>query len=435
MRWAGTGILLRLVLAQTVVVCIAFAAMVMMVGQQRGSAAARSIAPQWAEAVQRLLDEPRQDLEAWRRTVPRPGPPPADAVRPIALRYDALRDELAANGVTVGEIRASRSAGREVTWLEVITASGATRWVGFDGGVFGPDEFVRRWPLLLFVMALVIAASALITWTVARPLARLHQAIERFRAGGDWSQSWFERSTAGTSSGPRELRELERSFAVMTAERGRLEEDRRLMLAGVSHDLRSPLARIRLTADLMPADDAAVASAKQAIMRNVDLADRHLAAFLDFAAPSPADDRGDVDVGTVWRDAIALALPENLAVRPSIDASLPVVHTNRRLLVRVLACGLENASKHGAAPITARSMRRGDDAVFEIEDAGSGLASADRGRVLRPFERGERGRTTPGTGLGLAIAVQIAARLGGRIELDQAQRGLIFRCVLPARRR
>jgi signal transduction histidine kinase len=86
------------------------------------------------------------------------------------------------------------------------------------------------------------------------------------------------------------------------------------------------------------------------------------------------------------------------------------------------------------APVFVRraELQRGDRAVFEIEDAGGGLTAAERERVMRPFERGERGRTTPGTGLGLSIAAQIAARLGGRVELDQGPRGLVFRCTLPA---
>jgi two-component system osmolarity sensor histidine kinase EnvZ len=349
----------------------------------------------------------------------------------MAMRYRVLRDELAAHGLIVGEVRTSRSAGRETTWLEVQTDRGGTRWIGFDGGVFGPEESALRWPLLLFVFALVIMTSALVTWSMARPLARLQRAVERFGARGDWSPSPLERSDELGRSGPHELRELERSFAAMTRERAHLEHDRTLMLAGVSHDLRSPLARIRLNADLLPDHDPAVISAKAAIKRNVDLADHHLAAFLDYAAPVAAEERTLVDVAQLWQEAAAMALPAAAGLASQVEPGLQTLMTNRRLLVRVLAFGLENADKHGAPPIAARSFVRGAQAVFEIEDGGAGLAPSERDRVMRPFERGERARTTPGTGLGLALAAQIATRLGGRIELDQARRGLIFRCVLP----
>jgi two-component system, OmpR family, osmolarity sensor histidine kinase EnvZ len=432
MKWAVNGILLRLVLAQMAVIAVAFAAMVFMVGQQRGTAAARTIAAVWADSILHALDAPRADGEPRLRVSLRAGPPPAQATAVMALRYRALREELALYGVAVGEIRTSRAEGREVTWLSVQNPrSREPRWIGFDGGVFGPEEGGRRWPLIVFVFALVVAASATLTWSVVRPLARLQRAIERFRAAGDWSPSSFERGTGASQHGPRELRELERSFADMARERAQLERDRTLMLAGVSHDLRSPLARIRLTADLMPEDDAAVASAKAAIKRNVDLADRHLAAFLDFAAPAAADEMAQVDVASLWRESIAMALPDAPPLPLRVDSGIAVLRSNRRLLVRVLACGLENAHKHGRAPIEARCFARERDAVFEIEDAGAGLAPAERARVMRPFERGEHGRTKPGTGLGLALAVQIAARLRGRVEIDQARRGLVFRCIVP----
>jgi two-component system osmolarity sensor histidine kinase EnvZ len=433
MKWAINGILLRLVLAQTAVVTIAFVAMVLTIGQQRGAAAARTIAPQWADTAHRLLDEPRPDVDPQSTLSPRPGPPPAGAHRAMAMRYDVLREAMEEHGVLVGEIRISRAAGREVTWLEVHGRGGVARWIGFDGGVFGPDERVQRWPLVLFVLAMVIAVSAAITWTVVRPLARLQRAFDHFKVGADWSQSFTDRATTGAAGGPRELRELEQSFTAMTLERVRLEQDRTLMLAGVSHDLRSPLARIRLTADLMPETDPAVRAAKAAIKRNVDLADRHLAAFLDFAAPVAPEEHADVDTAQLWRNAAAIALTDANTLDVRTDPTLRAVHTSRRLLLRVLVCGLENAEKHGATPIEAHSHARGDEAVFEIEDGGRGLMPEERARVMRPFERGERARTTPGTGLGLALAAQIAARLGGRVELDQAGRGLIFRCVLPLR--
>jgi two-component system, OmpR family, osmolarity sensor histidine kinase EnvZ len=431
MKWAVNGILLRLMLAQTVVITVAFAAMVFMVGQQRGAAAARTIAALWADSMLQALDAPRVDGDPRARVSLHAGPPPPQATTVRALRYRALREELAQFGIVVGEIRSGRADGREVTWLSVHQpGSGQARWIGFDGGVFGPDESVRRWPLVVFVFALVFIASAALTWSVVRPLARLQRAIERFRACGDGSSGLFERGAETGRHGPRELRELERSFADMARERAQLEQDRTLMLAGVSHDLRSPLARIRLSADLMPDDNAAVAVAKAAIKRNVDLADRHLAAFLDFAAPAAADEITSVEVAALWRDAIAMALPETPARSLRIDGDVAALRSNRRLLVRVLACGLENAHKHGVAPIDARCFTRGGDTVFEIEDAGAGLAPAERERVMRPFERGERGRTKPGTGLGLALAAQIAARLGGRVEIDQARRGLIFRCIV-----
>jgi two-component system, OmpR family, osmolarity sensor histidine kinase EnvZ len=191
------------------------------------------------------------------------------------------------------------------------------------------------------------------------------------------------------------------------------------------------LARIRLHAQLMPDADPATRAGKQAIMRNVDLADRHIAEFMDFAVPAAVNDWRTVDVATVWREVVQMTLPDTGSAKAEIDPRADSLRTSPRLLLRLLASGLENAYKHGAAPYILRVFRRDQTIVFEIEDGGAGVPPADRARMLRPFERGTPSRTTPGAGLGLALSVQIVQRLGGHVELDQAQRGLIFRCILP----
>lgn len=432
MKLARNSILLRLVVAQVLVITAAFAAMLFMVGQQRGAAAAKTIAPLWAEALQHRLG-----LQGASGTAGKGGvdaravldAPPAEAARVVfAARYRVLRQELAAQGVVVGDIKISRARGRETTWLEVQRAGRPPQWVGFEGGVFGPEEATQRWPVIAFVLLLVTAVSAALTWTIMRPLARLQGAIERFRADGDWPATPTHKSPA---DGPQELRLLEQSFADMARERSQLEHDRTLMLAGISHDLRSPLARIRLHADLLPDDPATLQDAKQAIQRNVDLADRHLAAFLDFAAPSSPEQWRAVEVRSLWNDAAALALPDPGALSVDVQPAQGQVFTCPRQLVRVLAAGLENAHKHGRAPIVARARQQAGTAwVFEVEDDGPGLPEAERERVLRPFERGQSSRTTPGTGLGLALAQQIAQRLRASVSLDQAGRGLVFRCTV-----
>jgi two-component system, OmpR family, osmolarity sensor histidine kinase EnvZ len=426
MKWRPGGLLLRLVLAQVVVIVLAFLTLVLLVGQQRGAATARLLAPQWAAA----LGHPPPATPVALAT--RPGPPPADASAPRALRYEALREELQALGVPVQALLVSRRGGRETTWLHLGPESGPARWVGFEGGVFGADEAPRRWPVIAVVLLLVTAAAVLLTWSVVRPLARLQRAVERYRDGAEWPASGpGGDGTRAGHGGPSELRDLERAFAQMAAERSRLEHDRTLMLAGVSHDLRSPLARIRLVADLLPDQDPQVAEARTAIRRNVDTADRHLRAFLDFAAPASTEALGPVDLVALWREAIALAVPEGATPPRLQPGGVQHLHTARRPLLRVLVCGLDNAVQHGGAPIELRALQRDGQAVLEIEDGGPGLPAHERQRVMRPFERGERARTTPGTGLGLALAAQIAQRLGGRVELDQADRGLIFRCVMP----
>jgi two-component system, OmpR family, osmolarity sensor histidine kinase EnvZ len=420
------SLFVRLVIAQMFVLFLAFAAMLILVGQSRGAAAARTIAPIWAASIQNMRDGSAISPQSRAPMVTQPGPPPL-ASRAIATRYGVLREELAAYGLLVREIRVGRAEGREMTWLEIEAQDGRSSWVGFDGGVFGPDERAQRWPVIVFALLLVTAMSITLTWMIVMPLKRIQRAIEQFGTSGSGPLDQLSRAT---TRGPEELQALARSFVDMVHERGRLEQDRTLMLAGVSHDLRSPLARIRLHAQLMPDADPTTRESKQAIMRNVDLADRHIAEFMDFAVPTAVNDWRTVDVATIWHEVVELALPDTHNAEAKIDPPASSVQTSPRLLSRLLASGLENAYKHGAPPYVLRVFRRDRTIVFEIEDGGVGVPLADRSRILRPFERGAPSRTTPGTGLGLALSVQIAQRLGGHVELDQAERGLIFRCIL-----
>ncbi|MFM2400187.1 MAG: hypothetical protein RL341_2344 [Pseudomonadota bacterium] len=425
------SIFVRLVIAQMFVICLAFAATLLLVGQSRGAAAARTIAPIWAVAIQNLQHGSPTSAPLPAPVAIQAGPPPLPASKAIATRYSVLREELTAHGLSVREIRVGRAAGRETTWLEIATPDGRFSWVGFDGGVFGPDERAQRWPVIIFVLLLVTAMSITLTWMIVKPLSRIQRAIEQFGASFGANASWSsDQLRRARTHGPRELRALARSFVDMVHERSQLEQDRALMLAGVSHDLRSPLARIRLHAQLMPEADPITRESKQAIMRNVDLADRHIAEFMDFAVPAAVNDWRTVDVASLWYEVVQTTLPDADHARAEIDPRAGTLRTSPRLLLRLLASGLENAYKHGAPDYVLRVFQCDQTIVFEIEDGGAGVPPEDRARMLRPFERGAPSRTTPGTGLGLALSVQIARRLGGRVELDQAQRGLIFRCIL-----
>jgi two-component system, OmpR family, osmolarity sensor histidine kinase EnvZ len=421
------SLFVRLLAIQLIAVIAIFATFVLTLGQSRTAAAARVIAPQWAEAAHRALGT-RPPAQATQAVHALTGALPTDATNARAAHFDVLREEIASYGITVDAIRTSRQRGQTSTWLEVKSADGKSAWVGFQGNVFGPQR--TNWFGFIAIAALltVLALSIGFTWMVVSPLRKLQGAMRAYRQHGRIPET-MERHAV---SGPRETRDLAQTFVDLAKQRARQDEERELMLASISHDLRTPLARIRLHAELM--DDTDSSEVKQAITRNVSIADRHLASFLDFSAPFLADETTDINIAALWK---ALAAQTELAasdVNIAIAPEAAKVIGSRRVLTRLLATGLENAIKHGAPPIHLRTYRRSENVVFEIEDSGVGVPASERERVMRPFERGEQSRTTPGTGLGLALATQMAQRLGGHIALDQQARGLIYRLEVPIRR-
>jgi two-component system, OmpR family, osmolarity sensor histidine kinase EnvZ len=421
------SLFVRLLAIQLIAVIAIFAAFILTLGQSRTAAAARVIAPQWAEAAHRALGS-RPPTQTAQAAYALTGALPADATNVRATYFDVLREELASYGIAVDAIRTSRQRGQTSTWLEVKSADGKSAWVGFQGNVFGPEQ--TNWLVVVAIAAFltVLALSIGFTWMVVSPLRKLQGAMRAYRQHGRIPET-MERHAV---SGPRETRDLAQTFVDLAKQRARQDEERELMLASISHDLRTPLARIRLHAELMP-DDADSNAVKQAITRNVSIADRHLASFLDFSAPFLADETTDINVAALWKALIAqtelAASDVNIAIAPEAAK----VIGSRRVLTRLLATGLENAIKHGATPIHLRAYGRSANVVFEIEDNGVGVPANDRERVMRPFERGEQSRTTPGTGLVLALATQMAQRLGGHIALDQQARGLIYRLEVPIR--
>lgn len=425
------SLMLRVVAVQVLVILTLFAIMIFAVAQYRGAASARMIAPLWADALQMAEPSDRPDVRRVSTEIRLlPGPPPLASREAGAFRYTVLQDEMAARGVVVDQIRLSGPARQPVTWLHVRLAH-AEKWVGIQGTVFGPgamgfEDVLPRGAIVLITLGLVFVSSWWISHTVVRPIRQLERGMQQFF-------KWTGEVPDLPERGPAEVRSLSRSFLQMAHGQSALDADRALMLASISHDLRSPLARIRLAAELI-APSGPDAITREAIKRNVDIADRHLESFLGFAMPPVLADRQDFDLRAVLEDAVQNAVPNSSCVHLTIGAGAELVHGNPVLFQRIAVTALDNAVKHGEPPFQVRVSRAGEAIVFEVEDHGKGLPPHERERVLRPFERGQRARTTPGTGLGLSIAAQIAQRMGGRVELTQGAIGLTFRCTFPAGR-
>lgn len=237
-----------------------------------------------------------------------------------------------------------------------------------------------------------------------------------------------------------------------------IEEERALLLAGISHDLRTPLTRLALETELSVAD----AEARAGMAADIAEMDRTIGQFLDFARPQGlagkakaptalaallAEIAGRYGDKVKYRPAGAdnigpprsqpqLAAPHGGGVglgRPGADFSLPV-HPEplRRAIVNLI----ENALRHAgpAAPVELALTREGSNVVIAVLDRGPGIAPAEAARLKQPFTRGEAARTgAGGAGLGLAIVERIARTHGGRLELrPRGGGGLAARIVFPA---
>ncbi len=274
---------------------------------------------------------------------------------------------------------------------------------------------------------LALIGAAVIAGFVNRPLRDLSIATAYVREG-DFSHQLDE------SSGTEEIREVNRGFNRMARALQEIEQERALMLAGISHDIRTPLARLRLEAELSVPD----AQARHDIVADIEQADSIISKFMEYArSGSPVLQRVDLpELALRAQGDLGKAEDLVLHVRQGVRALALADELETR---RVLSNLLENARRYGRTPGSERAeveisfLRRTAEVAMEVRDHGPGVPPDQLPMLTRPFFRGDAARTAAkGTGLGLAIVDRTVARMRGRLELLNADDGgLLVRVWLP----
>lgn len=270
-------------------------------------------------------------------------------------------------------------------------------------------------------LVLALAAAWLLVSRINRPLKAMTGAARAVGRG--------ERPPSLAESGAEEVRLLARAMNQMNADLERLEADRAEVLAGISHDLRTPLARLRLAVEMGVEDS----SLQQGMSDDIGQMDDIIGQFLDYARGEEQEATERLDAGellySVASRYAARGQPLALAVQP-----LPALPLRPRALERAVVNLIDNALKYGGKEVTLAAQSTGGNVILEVLDRGPGIPLAEVERLKRPFTRREAARSdTTGTGLGLAIVERIARLHGGCLDLlPREGGGLIARLTLPA---
>jgi two-component system osmolarity sensor histidine kinase EnvZ len=214
----------------------------------------------------------------------------------------------------------------------------------------------------------------------------------------------------------------------MTRDLARLEDDRALILAGVSHDLRTPLARLRLGLEMADAD----AQLKGGMAADIDEMDRIIGQFLDFARAAGGEPAGPTDLAALARDIAARYRDTGHTLTEEIVAVPEVIV--RPMAVRRLVTNLvDNAFRYGEQDVRLHVAPAGRAVVVEVLDRGPGIPAEEVDRLKQPFTRLETARSGKGgSGLGLAIVDRIARMHGGSFDLLRREDGgLVARVTFP----
>jgi two-component system osmolarity sensor histidine kinase EnvZ len=274
------------------------------------------------------------------------------------------------------------------------------------------DVFV----LWMVVSSLVLLAVAILFLrNQVRPIERLAAAAEAFgkgRAVPDFK-----------AYGAAEVRRAAQAFIIMRARIERYVQQRTEMLAGVSHDLKTPLTRLRLQLAMM-GDGIDVAPLQEDVIEMEHMLDE----YLDFARGEGGEDSQTADLAEIVEEAAASAQRIGVVTgvnRLSVDTEPGIVlDVKRQALKRCIANLIDNALKHGKqAGVTLQ--RAGRSVEIVIDDDGPGIPGERREEAFRPFHRLDEGRNLQrgGVGLGLTIARDIARAHGGDLALDKSPAG------------
>ena len=333
---------------------------------------------------------------------------------PIAKRIaEELQERLGPDTVVARSVNA-----REGLWIG-FAINGDPNWLRLDGDRYAPTAG-KTW-LLWFSIAIVLSltGAALIARRINLPLKQLSVAASRVR-DGDYATGYLDEQ-ASTS----EIRDVNVGFNQMARRLAKLDNDRAVMLAGISHDLRTPLARLRLETEMSVADP----EARKFMVADIVQLDAIIDKFLDYTRPNHIQLSPVLLNQVIGERVDALKNDPHLRITLLLEPNLWVLGDEVEL-ARVVQNLLENARRYarspdsGCARVEVTGRRQENAVLLKVRDHGPGVDPQHLSQLTQPFFRGDAARTAAtGAGLGLSIVDRAIKRMGGRFTLANTPSG------------
>lgn len=335
----------------------------------------------------------------------RGGAPVATDAQPRELALRLFRRSLDAQ-LPPGYVARWQQAPERRLWLGT-EVRGEMVWFGLAAGLLltGTSTVI----VALFAVAglLALGGAYLIQRRVNRPLRELIDAAGQMALG--------QAPRPLSEQAPREIAALAKSFNVMVDSLARADRERALMLAGISHDLRTPLTKLRFALEYVgPHCEPEMLALME---RNIQAADRIIDQFIDFARHGGDEPARAVDLNALATEVVHGCAPLREPIALELGP-LPLLLLRPTAMHRLLANLLRNALDYGRSGVVVRTAETAEGFVLSVLDRGPGVPPAQIERLKQPFTRMEAARGgAGGSGLGLAIVERVALLHGGRFEL------------------
>ena len=268
-------------------------------------------------------------------------------------------------------------------------------------------ELILGWllgtPLIAGIIILTLVRQ------LNRPLRRLQNAANSYSKNG--SAPYLD-----TNHGPLEIRQVNHAFNQMIYTLDQTERDRRIMLAGISHDLRTPLTRIRLSAEMMPDEDFL----KEGLIYDVEDMDAILNQFISYMRDGSDEELQETNVNVLLQELVKQFKPLDIRFTPQ---EIPLVEVRSMSLKRLIGNLINNSKRYGAEPIELAAYVQDLKLMISVADHGEGIPEDQIEALMQPFVRGNSARTVQGSGLGLAIVKRIVDIHSGELHIQNRPEG------------
>ncbi|MGB1028565.1 two-component system sensor histidine kinase EnvZ [Pseudoalteromonas sp. ESRF-bin5] len=308
-----------------------------------------------------------------------------------------------------------------VYWIEAPQAPGYWVKIPLSGYQENNLEF------LTFYLSSIGFLSVLGGWLFARHLNRPLKALQQaaVKVGkGDFSTKLEE-------EGSTEVIEVTRAFNQMSRGIAALENDRRLLMAGVSHDLRTPLTRIRLATEMMSDQDEYL---REGIIYDIEDMNGIIDQFIEYLRHHKREELSCEDVNALVGEVVNCELKHQRSITFKSNPSIESIPLSSVAIRRVVTNMIENAIRYSDGDIEVLSYYNSNKkyVVIAVNDNGPGIPESELESVFEPFKQGDAARGSEGSGLGLAIIKRIVDMHDGKVKLEnRPEGGLSAQIYLP----
>lgn len=329
-----------------------------------------------------------------------------------AMAIDLMSEEMSEELGSQTEVRLLLGSDSYILWMQIEALPGSL--IRIPLSELQEEDFAPLFRNSLIAALLIIAGGWLFIRLQNRPLIALEKAAKEVGRG--------EIPPPLPEQGATEIRSVTRAFNQMSRGIQELEADRALLMAGISHDLRTPLTRIRLATEMMSPQDSYLA---EGIISDTEECNQIISQFMDYLKPVNTQSFVEVDINGIVGDVASSEGGYEVQIETAFQSSIRSALGNPIAIKRAISNLVVNALRYGNGWVKVSTGMTADRKLVWVcvEDNGPGIEKSQVAKLFEPFTRGDTARGSEGTGLGLAIVKRIVSQHHGSVVVNNRSEG------------